>query len=90
MREKNKGPIYFFITSDHGEELGENGHWGHDQLNLDSPSVPIIFYGVGVDARLSPDSGRSHFIPIMRWERRLPSCWVMKSTTRTRRQELSM
>lgn len=51
VREKNKGPIYFFITSDHGEELGENGHWGHDQLNLDSPSVPIIFYGIGVDGR---------------------------------------
>jgi glucan phosphoethanolaminetransferase (alkaline phosphatase superfamily) len=49
--KKSKGEVYFFITSDHGEELGENGHWGHDQLNLDSPSVPIIFYGVGVDAQ---------------------------------------
>lgn len=45
------GPVYFFITSDHGEELGENGHWGHDQLNLDSPSVPLMFYGRGVDPK---------------------------------------
>ena len=51
IQKKSKGPVYFFITSDHGEELGENGHWGHDQLNLDSPSVPLIFYGVGVDAQ---------------------------------------
>ncbi len=54
VREVDKitdGPVYFFITSDHGEELGENGHWGHDQLNLDSPSVPIMFYGIGVEPR---------------------------------------
>ncbi len=48
--EMTDGPLYTFITSDHGEELGENGHWGHDQLNLDSPSVPIVFYGRGVDS----------------------------------------
>lgn len=48
VEEMTDGPVYFFITSDHGEELGENGHWGHDQLNLDSPSVPLMFYGIGV------------------------------------------
>ncbi len=49
VNEMTEGPVYYFITSDHGEELGENGHWGHDQLNLDSPAVPIMFYGRGGD-----------------------------------------
>lgn len=51
VKKMTDGPVYFFITSDHGEELGENGHWGHDQLNLDSPSVPIMFYGLGVEPK---------------------------------------
>jgi glucan phosphoethanolaminetransferase (alkaline phosphatase superfamily) len=45
VKSRADGPVYFFITSDHGEQLGENGHWGHDQLNLLSPAVPLIFYG---------------------------------------------
>jgi glucan phosphoethanolaminetransferase (alkaline phosphatase superfamily) len=48
VRKKTEGPLYIFFTSDHGEELGENGHWAHDQLDLISPAVPIMFYGEGV------------------------------------------
>jgi glucan phosphoethanolaminetransferase (alkaline phosphatase superfamily) len=45
LRKQAEGPLYVFFTSDHGEELGENGHRGHDQLDLISPLVPIMFYG---------------------------------------------
>ncbi len=48
LRKQAVGPLYVFFTSDHGEELGEKGHWGHDQLDLVSPLVPIMFYGQGV------------------------------------------
>jgi glucan phosphoethanolaminetransferase (alkaline phosphatase superfamily) len=51
VRKKTEGPLYIFFTSDHGEELGENGHWAHDQLDLISPTVPIMFYGEGVADR---------------------------------------
>ena len=49
LRKKSEGPLYVFFTSDHGENLGENGHWGHDQLDLVSPLVPMMMYTAGVD-----------------------------------------
>lgn len=49
LKEKSKGPLLIFFTSDHGENLGENNHWGHDQLDLVSPLVPIMVYAQGDD-----------------------------------------
>lgn len=40
------GPVYLFITSDHGEEFGEQGVWGHDHLTYGSSLVPILFYSI--------------------------------------------
>lgn len=51
LRQKTDGPLYVFFTSDHGEKLGENGHWGHDRLDLVSSVVPIMFYARGDDGR---------------------------------------
>jgi len=51
LRQKTNGPLYVFFTSDHGEKLGENGHWGHDRLDLVSSVVPIMFYARGGDGR---------------------------------------
>lgn len=51
LRQKTDGPLYVFFTSDHGEKLGENGHWGHDRLDLVSAVVPIMFYARGGDGR---------------------------------------
>jgi len=51
LRRKTDGPLYVIMTSDHGEKLGENGHWGHDRLDLVSSVVPIMFYGRGGDGR---------------------------------------
>jgi glucan phosphoethanolaminetransferase (alkaline phosphatase superfamily) len=47
LDENGDGPLFAFFTSDHGENLGENGHWGHDQLDLVSPLVPIMVYTTG-------------------------------------------
>ena len=30
------------VTSDHGEEFGEHGHWGHRQLHRETLRVPLI------------------------------------------------
>ncbi len=51
LRQKTDGPLYVLFTSDHGEKLGENGHWGHDRLDLVSAVVPIMFYARGGDGR---------------------------------------
>lgn len=47
FRERVSSPLYFWITSDHGEALGEQGFWGHDRLDLETATVPILFYGTG-------------------------------------------
>lgn len=41
-------PVMFFFTSDHGELMGEGGHWGHGDLGLDTAKVPFLFYGKGI------------------------------------------
>jgi len=49
LRTKVPGPVYLFITSDHGEEFGEKGVWGHDHLTYGSSLVPILFYNFNGD-----------------------------------------
>lgn len=39
-------PTYIFITSDHGESLGEGGKWGHSMLDVSIGTVPFLFYGI--------------------------------------------
>jgi glucan phosphoethanolaminetransferase (alkaline phosphatase superfamily) len=46
FKTKVAGPVYLFITSDHGEEFGEQGLWGHDHLTYGSSMVPILFYNI--------------------------------------------
>jgi glucan phosphoethanolaminetransferase (alkaline phosphatase superfamily) len=49
LKTKVDGPVYLFITSDHGEEFGENGVWGHDHLTYGSSLVPVLFYNMNGD-----------------------------------------
>ncbi len=46
FKTRVKGPVYLFITSDHGEEFGEQGLWGHDHLSYGSSMVPVLFYNI--------------------------------------------
>ncbi|GMO62596.1 MAG: hypothetical protein Ta2D_09130 [Rickettsiales bacterium] len=39
-----KIPFYYFITSDHGEMLGQDGLYGHNFLNLDVAKIPMFLY----------------------------------------------
>ncbi len=34
----------FVMTSDHGENTGENGRWGHNLLDLETAKVPFFVY----------------------------------------------
>jgi arylsulfatase A-like enzyme len=39
------------VTADHGEELGERGHWGHARtLFAETLNVPLLVFGPGVPA----------------------------------------
>ena len=51
LKTKVEGPLYLFITSDHGEEFGENGRWGHDGLTYGSALVPVLFYNIDGEPR---------------------------------------
>ncbi len=40
---------YWIVTSDHGEELGERGSWGHGQtLHPEALAIPLLVAGPGV------------------------------------------
>jgi len=46
---KNTGkPTYIFSTSDHGELTGQNGKFGHNQVDLEIAKVPFLFYGANI------------------------------------------
>ncbi|AIS11543.1 sulfatase [Pseudomonas chlororaphis subsp. aurantiaca] len=43
--EKLQGERYLIITGDHGQLLGENGRWGHNDLVPEVSDVPFIVIG---------------------------------------------
>lgn len=43
--EKLEGERYLIITGDHGQRLGENGRWGHNDLVPEVSDVPFIVIG---------------------------------------------
>lgn len=48
--KKSKIPTYFIFTSDHGQILGENKSWGHNDLNEYVFKVPFVFVASQKDA----------------------------------------
>lgn len=47
VTEKTKRPTYLIFTSDHGESLGENGIYGHNNLQVGTQHmVPIVIMGL--------------------------------------------
>jgi len=50
---KNTGkPTYIFLTSDHGELTGQNGKFGHNQVDLEIAKVPFLFYGANISTEV--------------------------------------
>lgn len=48
-------PTLILMTSDHGELLGQDGRYGHNQVDLDVAAVPFLFLGVKI-----PDEELDH------------------------------
>lgn len=46
---KASKPLYVFMTSDHGEEMGEEGRYGHSHMKLNSARIPFMLYSVNPD-----------------------------------------
>lgn len=42
VRSKTDKPIWFILTGDHNELLGEGGRWGHGQLAARAGEVPVV------------------------------------------------
>ena len=40
--DRLEGERYLIITGDHGQRLGEGGHWGHNDLVPEVSDVPVI------------------------------------------------
>lgn len=43
--DRLEGERYLIITGDHGQRLGEGGHWGHNDLVPEVSDVPVIVIG---------------------------------------------
>ena len=73
--DKLSGPRHLIVTGDHGQLLGQRGLWGHNILEPEVASVPVL--ALGRDA--SPAATRSCAIPagsaISKW----PAGWPRKS-----------
>lgn len=41
---KSKLPVLVFITSDHGERVGEDGRFGHSLVEMHTAQVPFIYF----------------------------------------------
>lgn len=59
------GERYLIITGDHGQRLGENGYWGHNDLVPEVSDVPVIVVArdapVGALADFSRERWISHY-----------------------------
>lgn len=65
VRKNIDGSVYMFYTSDHGENLGEEGLWGHGMLTPATADIPFLAYSKNGDKeyieRLKSMSTPTHF-----------------------------
>lgn len=66
FKERYEGkPLYVFITSDHGERLGENGKYGHTELDQHVAEVPWILYAplgnMGLIKNIERETPQTHY-----------------------------
>ena len=57
----------FAMTSDHGENTGENGKWGHNLLSLETAKVPFFVYSRSVAETGLPDNREITHYEIGKW-----------------------
>lgn len=61
---KSKLPVLVFITSDHGERVGEGGLFGHSVVEMPIAEVPFIYFSNDPTMSLSaisPQAPRNHY-----------------------------
>lgn len=61
---KSKLPVLVFITSDHGERVGDGGLFGHSIVEMPIAQVPFIYFSNDANYRLgdiSPNLPRNHY-----------------------------
>ncbi|MGE7991240.1 phosphoethanolamine transferase [Pseudomonas sp. NPDC089554] len=63
--ERLEGERYLVITGDHGQRLGEDGKWGHNDLVPEVSDVPVIVISRDAPAQameaLAPERWLSHY-----------------------------
>lgn len=57
----------FAMTSDHGENTGKNGKWGHNLLDLETAKVPFFVYSQSVVKLALPDNREITHYEIGKW-----------------------
>ncbi len=57
----------FVMTSDHGENTGENGRWGHNLLDLETAKVPFFVYSRKLAETRLPDEREITHYEIGKW-----------------------
>jgi len=57
---RSTGPVYVFVTSDHGEMMGENSRYGHFLLEADVVHVPFLFFALRGDPEVVSRIRRLH------------------------------
>lgn len=57
MLSESKEKILVLYVSDHGEGLGEDGHWGHGSLNRQSFEIPVLMmsFNQNLPVKLRPN-----------------------------------
>ncbi|HAZ55060.1 MAG TPA: hypothetical protein DCY50_08685, partial [Franconibacter helveticus] len=61
---KSKLPVLVFITSDHGERVGDGGLFGHSVVEMPIAQVPFIYFSNGADYRfdeIASAQPKNHF-----------------------------
>ncbi|MEJ1336867.1 MAG: phosphoethanolamine transferase [Candidatus Sedimenticola sp. (ex Thyasira tokunagai)] len=53
LKQNSSIPTYLFITSDHADLLGEGGKYGHSMLEPLVARVPMIYYTINGDDRMT-------------------------------------
>ncbi len=61
IRENQQKKSYFIVTSDHGQLLGNEGKWGHNQLDIDVAEVPFWVYSTQHPISYAKKTPSSHY-----------------------------
>ncbi len=62
--KKSSLPVLVFITSDHGERVGKDGHFGHSIVEIPTAQIPFLYFSTDPAYRfdrITSQPPRNHF-----------------------------